>query len=60
MGYGYPLFEWSLGIEIVETMANYKEENIMVGEEIPIKHDNNLENMEIEECDEANDDVHEE
>ena len=57
MGDGYPLFEWYTGIEINETMANYKEENIMVGEEIPIKHEDNLENMEIWEGYEANDDV---
>ena len=52
---GYPFFEWCPGIEIHETISNYEEENIMVGEEIPIQHDNNLVNVEIEEGDEAND-----
>ena len=38
-------------------MENYEEENVMVGEEIPIQHKDYLVNMEIEEVDEANDDV---
>ena len=38
MGYSYPFFEWSPGIEKNETMANDEEENIMVGEDIPIQH----------------------
>ena len=32
----------------------------MVGEEIPIQHEDNLKNMEIKEGDKANDDVNEE
>ena len=60
MGYGYPLFEWASGIEINETIANDEEENIMVGEKISIQYEYNLENMEIEESDEANDDVNDE
>ena len=45
---GYPLFERNTGIDINETMANDGEENIMVGEEIPIQHEDNLVNTEIE------------
>ena len=60
MGYGYLLFEWATGIEINETMENDKDENIMVGKETPIQHEGKLENMEIEECGEANDDVNKE
>ena len=47
MGYGYPLFEWYPNISINETMENYEEENIMVGGEIPIQHEENRVNMEI-------------
>ena len=47
MGYGYPLFEWALFIEINETIVNEKEENIMVGEEITIQHEENHVNTEI-------------
>ena len=36
MRYGYPFVEWYPGIGINETMSNKKEENIMVGDEIPI------------------------
>ena len=57
---GYPFFEWCPGIEIHETISNYEEENIMVGEKISIQYEYNLENMEIEESDEANDDVNDE
>ena len=58
MGYGYPLFKWAPEIQINKTMENDEEENIIVGEEIPIQHEDNLVNMEIEEGDEANDDVY--
>ena len=54
---GHPLFEQAPGIEINETMANYEEENIMVRKEIPIQHEDNFVNMEIEEDNETNDDV---
>ena len=54
MGYGYPLFKWAPEIQINKTMENDEEENIIVGEEIPIQHEDNLVNMEIEEGDEAN------
>ena len=60
MGYGYPFFEWSSGIEINESMEDYEEENIMIGEEIPIQHKENLVNTEIEEGGESNDYVDEE
>ena len=59
MRYEYSFFELSLGVEINETMENDKEENIMVCEEILIQHEDNVVNMEIEEGDEANDDVNE-
>ena len=48
MGYGYPFFEWYLDIKINETVENYEEENLGVGEEIPIQHEYNLVDMEIE------------
>ena len=38
-------------------MANYEEENIIFRKKIPTQHEDNLVNMEIEEDDEANDDV---
>ena len=38
-------------------MPNDKEENIVVGEEISTRHEDNLVNMYIEEGDKANDDV---
>ena len=38
----------------------YKEENIIVGEDIPIQHGDNLDNMKIEKYDEVNDNVNEE
>ena len=60
MGYGYPLFEWYPNISINETMENYEEENIMVGEEILFQHEDNLVNMEIDEGDESNDVLNEE
>ena len=41
-------------------MVNNEEENIMVGEDIPIQHENPLLNTEIEEGDEVNDDTNEE
>ena len=47
MGYGYPFFEWDPGIKTNKTMENYEEESIMVGEEIPIQHDDKNFNMEI-------------
>ena len=37
--------------------GKYEEENIMVGEEIPIQHEDNLVNMEIEEGENAKYDV---
>ena len=57
MRYGYPFFEWDTGIEINETMENYEWENIIVGKEIPIQHEDNLVNMEIEEGENAKYDV---
>ena len=58
MGDGYPFFECDTVIEINETMENDEEENIMISEEIPIQHEDNLVNTEIEEGDEAKDDVY--
>ena len=57
MGDGHPFFEWDPGIEINETVENYKEENIMVGEKILIQHEDNFINMETEESDELHDDI---
>ena len=45
---GYPFFECDLGIKINQTMVNDEEENIMVSEDIPIQHGENLVNIEIE------------
>ena len=42
MGYGYTLFEWDPVIEINETMANDKEENVMVGEKFQFNLRENL------------------
>ena len=41
-------------------MENDEEENIVVNEEIPIQHEDNLVNMEIEEGDEVNDNLNKE
>ena len=60
MGYGYPFFEWDPVIEVNLTMEKDEEENIMVGENIPILCADKLVNMEIKEGDTANDDVNEE
>ena len=53
----YPLFEWSPSIEINETMANYEEDIIMVYEDIPVKHKEKIVKTEMEESNEANDDL---
>ena len=49
----YPFFEWYTGIWINETMSNEEEENLMVSEEIPIQHEDNLVNTETEKGDEV-------
>ena len=40
--------------------GKWRRRNIMVGEDIPIQHKDNIVNMEIEEGDEANDDINRE
>ena len=47
IGYGYPLFEWDPSIETNKAMTNDEKENIMVGEEITIQHEENHVNTEI-------------
>ena len=60
MEYGYPFFEQDPSIEANEATENDKDENIIVDEEITIQQKYKIIKMEIEEGNEANDDVNEE